>query len=77
MNIVGRSKEMVIRSGENVYPREIEECLYRMPQIQDVQVNGVPDLHYGEELCAWIIAKPGTAPTEDDIRAFCKGQIAH
>ena len=77
VNIVGRIKDMVIRGGENVYPREIEEFLYRMPQIQDVQVIGVPDLRYGEELCAWIIAKPGTAPTEDDIRAFCKGQIAH
>ena len=77
VNIVGRIKDMVIRGGENVYPREIEEFLYRHPQVQDVQVVGVPDLRYGEELCAWVIAKPGTAPTEDDIRAFCKGQIAH
>ncbi len=77
VNIVGRIKDMVIRGGENIYPREIEEFLYRHPQVQDVQVVGVPDQRYGEELCAWIIAKPGTAPTEDDIRAFCKGQIAH
>lgn len=76
-NIVGRIKDMVIRGGENIYPREIEEFLYRHPQVQDVQVVGVPDQKYGEELCAWIIAKPGTKPTEDDIRAFCKGQIAH
>ena len=77
VNIVGRIKDMVIRGGENIYPREIEEFLYRHPQVQDVQVVGVPDQKYGEELCAWIIAKPGTAPTEDDIRVFCKGQIAH
>ena len=77
VNIVGRIKDMVIRGGENLYPREIEEFLYRHPQVQDVQVVGVPDEKYGEELCAWIIAKPGSSPTEDDIRAFCKGQIAH
>jgi len=77
VNIVGRIKDMVIRGGENIYPREIEEFLYRHPQVQDVQVVGVPDQKYGEELCAWIIAKPGAQPTEDDIRAFCKGQIAH
>ncbi len=77
VNIVGRIKDMVIRGGENIYPREIEEFLYRHPKVQDVQVVGVPDQKYGEELCAWIIAKPGTKPTEDDIRAFCKGQIAH
>ena len=77
VNIVGRIKDMVIRGGENLYPREIEEFLYRHPQVQDVQVVGVPDEKYGEELCAWIIAKPGTQPTEEDIRAFCKGQIAH
>lgn len=77
VNIVGRIKDMVIRGGENVYPREIEEFLYRHPMVQDVQVVGVPDQRFGEELCAWIIAKPGTRPSEDDIRAFCKGQIAH
>src|SRR5690606_41099579 len=77
VTIVGRIKDMVIRGGENLYPREIEEFLYRHPLVQDVQVVGVPDERLGEELCAWIIAKPGTAPTEDDIRDFCKGQIAH
>ena len=77
VNIVGRIKDMVIRGGENIYPREIEEFLYRHPQVQDVQVVGVPDAKYGEELCAWIIAKPSTQPSEQDIRAFCQGQIAH
>ena len=77
VNIVGRIKDMVIRGGENVYPREIEEFLYRHPMVQDVQVVGVPDAKYGEELCAWIIPKAGTSPTEDDIRGFCQGQIAH
>ncbi|RYF84312.1 MAG: AMP-binding protein [Comamonadaceae bacterium] len=77
VNIVGRIKDMVIRGGENIYPREIEEFLYRHPKVQDVQVVGLPDRKYGEELCAWIIAKPGEQPTEDEIRAFCKGQIAH
>jgi len=77
VNIVGRIKDMVIRGGENVYPREIEEFLYRHPKVQDVQVVGLPDRRYGEELCAWIIAKPGQELTEDEVRAFCKGQIAH
>ncbi len=77
VNIVGRIKDMVIRGGENIYPREIEEFLYRMPAVQDVQVVGIPDKRYGEELCAWIIAKPGATLTEDAVRDFCKGQIAH
>ncbi|RMX04073.1 AMP-binding protein [Corticibacter populi] len=77
VNIVGRIKDMVIRGGENIYPREIEEFLYRHPGVQDVQVVGVPDEKYGEELCAWIIAKPGAELAEADVRAFCKGQIAH
>jgi fatty-acyl-CoA synthase len=77
VNIVGRIKDMVIRGGENIYPREIEEFLYRMPQVQDVQVVGVPDAKYGEELCAWVIVKPGQTLDEDTVRAFCKGQIAH
>ena len=77
VNIVGRIKDMVIRGGENIYPREIEEFLYRHPQVQDVQVVGVPDAKYGEELCAWIIVRAGQNLTEDDIKAFCQGQIAH
>jgi fatty-acyl-CoA synthase len=76
-NIVGRIKDLVIRGGENVYPREIEEFLYRHPKIQDVQVFGVPDERYGEELCAWVKIRAGESLTEDDVRAFCKGQIAH
>ncbi len=77
VNIVGRIKDMVIRGGENIYPREIEEFLYRHPQVQDVQVVGVPDAKYGEELCAWVIAKPDQTVTEDELKAFCKEQIAH
>ena len=76
-NIVGRIKDMVIRGGENLYPREIEEFLYRHPKIADVQVIGVPDQKYGEELCAWVRLADGEAATEDDIRDFCQGQIAH
>ncbi|MCW2318745.1 fatty-acyl-CoA synthase [Rhodoblastus acidophilus] len=76
-NIVGRIKDMVIRGGENVYPREIEEFLYRHPKILDVQVVGVPDPKFGEELCAWIIAREGEDLTDEEVRAFCKGQIAH
>ena len=77
VKIVGRIKDMVIRGGENVYPREIEEFLYRHPKVQDVQVVGVPDERFGEELCAWIISKPGQELDEEQIREFCKGQIAH
>ncbi len=76
-NIVGRVKDMVIRGGENIYPREIEEFLYRHEKIQDVQVFGVPDHKYGEQLCAWIILHKDESTKEDDIRDFCKGQIAH
>lgn len=76
-NIVGRVKDMVIRGGENIYPREIEEYLYRYIKTNDVQVFGVPDVKFVEELCAWIILKPGETATEDDIRGFCQGQIAH
>ena len=76
-NIVGRIKDMVIRGGENIYPREIEEFLYRHPKVLDVQVVGVPDKKYGEELCAWIIVREGERLTEDEVRAFCNGQIAH
>lgn len=76
-NIVGRIKDMVIRGGENIYPREIEEFLYKHPKVQDVQVIGVPDVKYGEELCAWIKLKPGISCTDAEIRDFCQGQIAH
>jgi fatty-acyl-CoA synthase len=76
-NIVGRIKDMVIRGGENVYPREVEEFLYRHPKIQDVQVIGIPDARYGEELCAWVRLRDGESATEEEIRAFCQGQIAH
>jgi fatty-acyl-CoA synthase len=76
-NIVGRIKDMVIRGGENLYPREIEEFLYRHPKIQDVQIFGVADDRYGEELCAWIRKRPGETLTADEVRAFCQGQIAH
>jgi fatty-acyl-CoA synthase len=75
--ITGRVKDMIIRGGENVYPREIEEFLYRHPAVQDVQVFGVPDEKYGEEVCAWIKVRAGAAVAEEEIRAFCKGQIAH
>jgi fatty-acyl-CoA synthase len=77
VNIVGRIKDMVIRGGENVYPREIEEFLYRHPKIQDVQVFGVPDQRYGEELCAWVKLRDGESAAADEIRAFCEGQIAN
>jgi fatty-acyl-CoA synthase len=76
-NIVGRLKDMVIRGGENVYPREIEEFLFRHPKIEDVTVVGVPDAKYGEELCAWIRLRAGATSSQEEIRAFCEGQIAH
>ena len=76
-NIVGRIKDMVIRGGENVYPREIEEFLYRHPKIQDVQVIGVPDDRIGEEICAWVRLRAGETADEEEIKAFCRGQIAH
>ncbi len=77
VNIVGRLKDMVIRGGENVYPREIEEFLHAHPKIADVQVIGVPDPRYGEELCAWIKLRDGQTATAEEIRAFCQGAIAH
>ena len=77
LNIVGRIKDMIIRGGENVYPREIEEFLYSHPKVQDVQVIGVPDEKYGEEIMAWVKLREGQAVTEDEIRDYCRGQIAH
>ena len=76
-NIVGRLKDMVIRGGENLYPRETEEFLHRHPLVRDVQVFGVPDFKYGEELCAWIILQDGAQLTDQDLRAYCAGKIAH
>ena len=76
-NIVGRIKDMVIRGGENIYPREIEEFLYTHPDIEDVQAIGVPDVKYGEELMVWVKARPGATLGEDDVREFCRGKIAH
>jgi fatty-acyl-CoA synthase len=75
--IVGRIKDMVIRGGENVYPREVEEFLYRHPKISDVQVFGVPDAKYGEELCAWVKLRDGESLSEQEVRDFCRDQIAH
>jgi fatty-acyl-CoA synthase len=77
LNIVGRSKDMVIRGGENVYPREIEEFLYTHPDIADVQVIGVPDERFGEELMAWVIVRGDAQLDADAVRAFCQGRIAH
>jgi fatty-acyl-CoA synthase len=77
LNIVGRIKDMVIRGGENIYPREVEEFLYAHPAIEDVQVIGVPDLKYGEELCAWIRLRPGQKLDADQVREYCQGKIAH
>jgi fatty-acyl-CoA synthase len=76
-NIVGRLKDMLIRGGENIYPREIEEFLFRNPKIQSVQVFGVPDAKYGEEVCAWIVLRPGERMTEEEVREYCRDQIAH
>jgi fatty-acyl-CoA synthase len=77
-NVVGRIKDMVIRGGENVYPREIEEFLYTHPDVDDAQVIGVPDARYGEEICAWIRMRPGAAPLDiEALRAFADGKLAH
>ena len=77
LNIVGRSKDMIIRGGENIYPREIEEFLYTHPAVLDASVIGVPDERYGEELMAWVRVREGATLTEDEVREFCKGRIAH
>ncbi len=75
--ITGRLKDMIIRGGENVYPREIEEFLYTNPKVSDVQVIGVPDQRVGEEVMAWLMLKPGETATEEEVREFCRGKIAH
>ena len=76
-NVVGRSKDMAIRGDENVYPVEIENVLYEHPAVADAQIFGVPDDHFGEELCAWIRTKPGASMTEDEVRSFCRERLAH
>ena len=77
VNIVGRIKDMIIRGGENVYPREVEEFLYTHPDVVEVQVIGVPDVRYGEEIMAWVQLQEGADTTEEDIKDFCRGTIAH
>jgi fatty-acyl-CoA synthase len=77
VNIVGRSKDMIIRGGENVYPREIEEFLYSHPEIREVQVVGVPDARFGEEIAAFVITRTGTDLDAEALREFCTGRIAH
>jgi fatty-acyl-CoA synthase len=77
LSIVGRSKDMVIRGGENIYPREVEEFLYTHPDVVDVQVIGVPDGKYGEELCAWVRLRDGATLSTDELRAWCAGKLAH
>ncbi|WP_347136882.1 AMP-binding protein [Parahaliea mediterranea] len=77
VDIVGRIKDMIIRGGENIYPREIEEFLYTLPQVQDAQVFGIPDEKYGEQVCAWIHLKEGESLTEEEVLAHCRDRIAH
>jgi fatty-acyl-CoA synthase len=77
LTISGRIKDMIIRGGENVYPREVEEFLYTHPAVADVQVIGVPDAKYGEEICAWVRLREGHELSLADIEAFCRGRIAH
>jgi fatty-acyl-CoA synthase len=77
LNIVGRIKDMIIRGGENVYPREVEEFLYTHPKVQDVQVIGVPDARYGQEVMAWVRLRDGESATAEEAREFFRGRIAH
>ncbi|HEV3128878.1 MAG TPA: AMP-binding protein, partial [Solirubrobacteraceae bacterium] len=77
VRVVGRIKDIVIRGGENIYPSEIEEFLYTHPHVEDVQVVGVPDERYGEELMAWVICREGASLSDEDVREFCRGKIAH
>jgi fatty-acyl-CoA synthase len=77
VKIVGRIKDMIIRGGENVYPREIEEFLYTHPDVADVQVIGVPDERYGEEIMAWVVLREGATASEDELKDHCRGKIAH
>ena len=77
LNIVGRIKDMVIRGGENLYPREIEELLFQHPAVASAQVIGVPDERMGEELMAWVVVREGVEVTEDELREFCRSRVAH
>jgi len=77
VKITGRARDMIIRGGENIYPREIEEFLYSHPKISDVQVIGIPDRKYGEEVMAWVRLKDGEMATAEEFKEFCKGKIAH
>lgn len=77
VRIVGRVKDMIIRGGENVYPREVEEFLYTNPKVRDVQVIGIPDLKYGEEIMAWVVLEPDETATAEEMRDFCSGKITH
>jgi fatty-acyl-CoA synthase len=77
LRIVGRSKDMLIRGGENIYPREIEEFLYTHPKVEQAEVVGVPDPKFGEEVAAWIKLQEGSSVSEEEIREFCKGKLAH
>ena len=76
-SVVGRLKDMIIRGGENIYPREVEEFLYRHPKIEMVQVFGVPSRKYGEEVCAWVVVRPGQSLAEQEVRDFCRDKISH
>ena len=76
-SVTGRVKDMIIRGGENIYPREIEEFLFSHPEVSEVQVFGVPDTRLGEEVCAWVVAPKGGEVTSEALRTFCAGQIAH
>jgi fatty-acyl-CoA synthase len=76
VNIVGRIKDVIIRGGENVYPREVEEYLHTHPAVSEAQVIGVPSAKYGEEVMAWVRCKPGASATEDDLLVHCRGRIA-
>ncbi len=76
-NITGRVKDMIVRGGENVYPAEVENYLFRHPAVREVQVFGVPDEKFGEEVCAWIVLAQDAAASAEEITAFCRGQIAH
>ena len=77
VQVVGRLKDMIIRGGENIYPREIEEFMYTHPKVQDVQVIGVPDERYGEQVCAWVLPEAGESLSEDEVREYCREHIAH